>query len=310
MNSDEFMMLYEFLTNFGLGALVGGCVIYFFIKSYIPNYLSEKAKNLAQKEDIAVITNEVEKVKANHQAILEEVKTNNQLKISAIEREKTLKKEVYLDAIESITKTQGMIAAFSNLNISEDQISSGFANENGKIAKVQLVGSEKTVEAVTKFMGEIGEATLSLMLKRSSLISRKNEIQLIEGFRVKSQSEVDRYVGIMKDLNLRGIIDEQTWANVKTSYETEFKQLDGLNEQLDELWRQQNAEHMEFVKVCMEKFFYISSMLPQALLSAREELDLAIHEEKYLKIVERNVEKGREVFEQFMSQIKTQMSNN
>ena len=41
------------------------------VKTFLPSYLNEKAKNLATKEDIAAITDEVEKVKRQHASQLE-----------------------------------------------------------------------------------------------------------------------------------------------------------------------------------------------------------------------------------------------
>jgi len=41
-------------------------VLGYLLKSFLPSYFSEKAKLLAQKEDISAITNEIEQVKSDH----------------------------------------------------------------------------------------------------------------------------------------------------------------------------------------------------------------------------------------------------
>lgn len=46
------------------------------VKAFLPSYLNEKAKNLATKEDIGAITNEVELVKRQHASQLEMLRTN------------------------------------------------------------------------------------------------------------------------------------------------------------------------------------------------------------------------------------------
>ena len=127
MSIEEIEKLITIFGSFGVGAIIGGGILFYFIKSYIPAYLSEKGKNLATKEDVGAITEEIEAVKSGYAEILEEVKVSNQLKISAIEREQNIKKEVYMDAVEAITKSQNMIASFSNLNISEEKITSEFS---------------------------------------------------------------------------------------------------------------------------------------------------------------------------------------
>jgi hypothetical protein len=49
-------------------------------KNYLPRYVSEKAKNLATKEDVAEITNKIESVKIEYAKSLEEVKSELHVK--------------------------------------------------------------------------------------------------------------------------------------------------------------------------------------------------------------------------------------
>ena len=303
MNIEDIEKIITIAGSFGVGAILGGGVLFYFVKSYIPSYLSEKGKNLATKEDIGTITNEVELVKSGYAEILEEVKVSNQIKISAIEREQNTKKEVYMEAVEAITKSQNMVASFSNLNISEEQITSGFSEQAGKIAKVQIVGTRETVQAVTIFMSEIGTATLNLMLERMALINRKNEIKISESLRDKYQSEVDRYIAIMKNLNLAGNQDQGTWDYVNKSFEFECEQRDKHNKEIDELWVIQNREQIVYVRKCLTTFFEISELLPQAVLSVRGELGLEISHEDYLDIFNKNIAKGKAVFDTFLSKL-------
>src|SRR5579862_6505736 len=54
-----------------LGAIAIGTL---FLKNYLPSYLGEKGKNLATKEDIELITDKIEAVKALHAQDLELVR--------------------------------------------------------------------------------------------------------------------------------------------------------------------------------------------------------------------------------------------
>ena len=56
--------------SLGVGAVLGAGIVYFFIKSFLPTYLSEKGKNLATKEDIASITDKVESVKTDYAIVI------------------------------------------------------------------------------------------------------------------------------------------------------------------------------------------------------------------------------------------------
>ena len=61
-------------------SLVGMAVLAMLAKSYFPQYVSEKAKNLATKEDIAEITERIEGVKSSYAHSLEQSKYKLQVK--------------------------------------------------------------------------------------------------------------------------------------------------------------------------------------------------------------------------------------
>lgn len=304
MDLAEIDRIMSLLGTLGLGAVIGAGVVYLIFKFFLPSYLSEKGKNLATKEDVASITNKVEAVRTDYAKVLEELRSNNQLKLAEIEREKSIKKEVYLQAVEALTRTQNIIGSLANLNIDEQKLYSGMVNDSGLIAKVQIVGSEKTVKAVTTIMASIGTAVMELMLERGVLVKRKNTIESLEGFRSKSQSEIERYISIMKNLNLEGNQDQRLWDTINNNVQYETQQRDKFAQDISDLWKVQNEEHLEFRQKCMNKFFAITSLLPDSVLAVREELNLAISNEAYLDIFNRNIAQGKQVFAEFFKKIK------
>jgi len=299
MTIQEIEKLLQLAGNLGIGIIIGGGIVYLLLKFFLPSYLSEKGKNLATKEDIASITEKVESVKTDYAKVLEELRTNNQLMLNEIEREKSIKKEVYLEATEALTRTQNIVASLSNLHINDQNITEGMVNDSGLIAKVQIVGSENTVKAVTTIMSSIGTAILELMLERSALVSRKNEIELLEKYRTKSADEIDRYISIMKNVNLEGSHDQRLWDTINQNIEFEKEQRDNYAQEINDLWSIQNKDHLEFTRKCMDRFFEITTLLPDAVLSIREELDLQISNEAYLDIFNKNIEQGKKVFGDF-----------
>ncbi|MGL0962116.1 chromosome partitioning protein ParA, partial [Vibrio vulnificus] len=70
-------------------------------------------------------------------------------------------------------------------------------------------------------------------------------------------------------------------------------------------WAVQNEEHFKFTKRCMSEFFRVNDLTPHILLSVRKELDLELDESEYLKIHADSLEKGRIVFETFMSNLQS-----
>lgn len=303
MDITEIKELISLLGSFGVGVVLGGGIIYFFIMSYLPSYLTEKAKNLATKEDISGITDQVESVKTGYAKILEEIRSDNQLKLASIEREKSIKKEVYLKAAEALTRTQNIISSFSNLNIPNEEITKNMVDDSGVMAKVQIVGTKETVRATTVFMAVIGTKTLDLMLERSTLLERKVTIEEVERLKIKAQQEIDRYIELMKGLNLQGNQDRGTWSVIERQIDFEKKQIGKHANTIAELWDLQGPEHIAFTRKCMDNFFEVSALLPPIILAVRNELEMEISPKDYLDIFNDNLDKGREVFDEFFTKV-------
>ena len=64
-------------------------------RSFFPAYMSEKGKNLATKEDIAKITDEVEKVKHGYDLLLHQLQSRQQLRMAALEKRLQVHQEAY-----------------------------------------------------------------------------------------------------------------------------------------------------------------------------------------------------------------------
>lgn len=296
--------LVQMFGSFGIGAIVGAGFLFFILKSFLPSYFSEKAKNLATKEDIGQITSEVEQVKSGYAEMLEEVKSNHQLRLASIEREKLLKKEVYLDSVEALSKYQGALAVMSNLDIPNQVIADAFSASAAQIAKMNMVGTEKTVRSLTNFTGEVGAAYMSLFLERGGLISRKSHIEFLETYNKKHNDEIERCLTIMKNMNLEGITDNGAWDRVNKAFENECKSRDQFVSEINMNWAVQNEEHLKFTERCMSEFFRVNDLTPHLLLSVRDELELELNETEYLEIHSESTKKGKEVFESFMNNLR------
>lgn len=273
------------------------------LNKYLPAYFLEKGKNLATKEDIEPITSKIESIKTDYAKVIEDIRSNNQLKLAEIERERNIRKEVYLQAVEALTRTVNVVVSLSNLNINEQDFTKQMNNDSGLIAKIQIVGSESTVKSITIIMGLVGTVILELFLERSSLIQRKMYIDLLNNFSSKSQGEIERYISIMKNINLEGNKDPHIWKIVNDNVEFESKQRDKYQEEINNLWEMQNKEHLLFTQKCMDKFFTISLLMPDLVLSIREDLNLPISNEAYLDIFNNNIELSKNMFVEFYEKV-------
>lgn len=74
----------------------------------------------------------------------------------------------------------------------------------------------------------------------------KKKIELLEEFRSRAQSEIDRYISIMKNLNLEGNQDTRLWDTINNSIQLEKQQSDKISQEVSNLWKMQNKEHLDF----------------------------------------------------------------
>lgn len=86
MTIDELKELLTFAGAFGIGGIVFLGIAWLFLKSYLPSYFAKKAENLATREDIAGITDEIESVKTQYAVLIEETKAKHQLRMAALDR--------------------------------------------------------------------------------------------------------------------------------------------------------------------------------------------------------------------------------
>jgi hypothetical protein len=66
-----------------------------YLKKYLSSYINKKGENLATKEDIGAITREVERVRHDYNALLEEMKARHQLRLAAIDKRLQVHQEAF-----------------------------------------------------------------------------------------------------------------------------------------------------------------------------------------------------------------------
>lgn len=95
MSPEYIKIIMSYVGTGSVGAIAGGTVIYYVLKSFVPTYLNKKAENLATREDIAKITDEIERVRSQYTLVLEELKARHQLRLAAVERRLEAHQQAY-----------------------------------------------------------------------------------------------------------------------------------------------------------------------------------------------------------------------
>lgn len=121
-------------------AIVG---VFYFFKFYFPSYFQEKGKNLAQKEDIAAITDEVEKVRAEYALQVEKVKSD-------------LSKTIYVHKLQFEAEFQALKSIWEKLLALRNN-TLALRPMLGKVAKSEDQGKRIKQERFEKFANAFDE---------------------------------------------------------------------------------------------------------------------------------------------------------
>ena len=76
-------------------AVLGGLTIFAIGRRYVGEYLGEKGKNLATKEDIEEITEKVEGIKNSYALVIEQFRRREQLRFSALDKRLQVHQEAF-----------------------------------------------------------------------------------------------------------------------------------------------------------------------------------------------------------------------
>lgn len=108
------------------------------LRSFIPAYAAEKAKNLASKEDLAQLTSIVEGVKATHLADIERLKSNLSGEAQVTERRRRVYEEMC-----------GALRIFVEGHVKSDDAKNGF---HSAYATAWLWASDEVLAELNRFI--------------------------------------------------------------------------------------------------------------------------------------------------------------
>jgi hypothetical protein len=142
------------------------------------------------------------------------------------ERKMDLKRQVYLEAAEAIMSMYSILNRLPDLTIIDSDLSEQFFNSSVSISKVNVIESDLTVKAISAVSLAISRKYLELTAKRLPLVQRQNEINIQNTLLAQSAAERDRMIELMKDFNLKGLVDQRLWKVINTNFEFEKKRCD------------------------------------------------------------------------------------
>jgi uncharacterized membrane-anchored protein YhcB (DUF1043 family) len=212
-----------------------------------------------------------------------------QLEHSANQRDRdramTLRRDVYLPAVEAVVRTAGALGQLIDLTADASALGTQLIADFATMAKVHLVASESTVRELLTFQKALTPAWIELLALRASLVARQQSIavhgSLIDG----TLAEKRHLVQLMRQHNLSGSTDQAAMDRLSAQFQNEEINFQTHFAAQATLMQAQAAEHLRIADRCAELSLQVAKTMPEALISARLELELPIDAAEYRGLV-------------------------
>ncbi len=119
----------------------------------------------------------------------------------AKERMASLRREVYLHAIDELAKSHSHLVSLPTLEPTTANFSDGLQGFFAAAARIQLVAEPKTVLLVNRLVSQYGELSLELLALLLPAQNARSDIQIIEYQYTQTQAEITRVLRELASLN-------------------------------------------------------------------------------------------------------------
>lgn len=219
-----------------------------------------------------------------------------------LNREMSLKRDVYLEATSAIGKLQEFIGSYPRDDISEDEKLSVVKGCTASLNKVHIVGSNQTIEAFSSVQAafvrcnrRLGSTKLDLVKKNIDLEQLRRKLKLL-GERRQALLQLARNIGPNPDPDVIAGMRADA-EGIDGEVERTSESLDGAQDQLFRL-------QLELLEESISSNIEMLQASSEAVLVVREELRLGLDVRAYRKFIEvHQAEVSRELRE-FISDVR------
>lgn len=218
-----------------------------------------------------------------------------------------LRRDTYLSAIEAISAGMVVVGRFADFDVPHQELMRSYTDKSPAIAKVTLVGKEKTIEAVANFSQLLTGAFLRLSAKREQLNGVMARSVALEDQMETAREEEARLLALIHEHELSG------HANAALA-ERLAQKLAVVRERIDSLQAEQTAvdtdwisAQMELVQKSIEETAELDRMLIPVISRIRQELGLPFDEAFYTQVIETGHKSQAEFLDAFIRDLPSEV---
>jgi hypothetical protein len=222
------------------------------------------------------------------------------------ERQMTLRREVYLPAAESASRLQGILGQLVDLTVSNQILARESLDHVTTMARITVVGSDKTVKAVYSLLSEFNSAFADLSLRRIALTTRQRRLDEVAQALQMTSAEQNRWLDILRGLDPNQRTDPSFWNVVKENLDRLLRQHEEYSTEHEALLTSQLPDRLEFADACLTRALNVAERIPSAVFAVRQELELPLDEEGFLRIHSEGLDKTKAIFRDFVATIRSE----
>ena len=213
------------------------------------------------------------------------------------DREHALKSEIYMAAVEQFVTTKLMLMKLPN--ISQEEFERSLA-QGVATAKLTVVATNETVQAVTELSVGIDQKLLSLLPEKLPLDNLRTDIQVLSNQLDGSFQNQNQMLNEMTAYNLRGDSDPRLWQALQNNFDHHSSQIDKFIQEQDSKHAELNRAMKELSVKCMEALISLSNLEIKAITCIRKELNMPFNESEYRNTIEATNSKMEAEFSKFL----------
>lgn len=202
----------------------------------------------------------------------------------AKERTAVLRREVYLRAVEELTKANNHLASLPQSDLAKTNFADGLQDFFGAAAQLQLVAEPKTALLVNQLAAAYAELLLRLMARALPLHNARSDISINDDLYNRAQAEVTRVLAEMARFNEAAQNNDAVFAALQRSFDGYQAQAAKYVATRSAAWDEFNRLNIEFGRQLVGDMRAISEQQIPVIIEIRRDLglttDLAVFREQ------------------------------
>jgi len=220
------------------------------------------------------------------------------------DRQLQLRRDVYLPAAEATVNAMSALGRILDMAVDDSSLAAQVSQFEVAIGRVQLIASAETIQRVSELQRAYMIEYFALMRDRVGLRMRQSDIDIAHNWMTRNQQERDRYIEMMKALNLGGNRDQGQWARIQSAADFASEQYDEFAERWRTLMEEQLTEQQSFYRALPRRLAPMMQLQVRALTAIRNELETGDANDALLRELESTNRELQVYLEQLLTTVR------